>query len=286
MDKIKVLWMNNGEDDVYSVIPDAKEYGIEIDACKNFTECRRILSSQPNHNLKYDAVIINSFCRIVNEYPKTDNLEFALEWLKEKCSRIPWFVLNTREDMERKDKTKLTTTLKPWSAKLYSISQSKWMLFDDICEKVYSLPYHKYSKELYVCREQERDSLLNLLWKLHERGGEVGNDHTIPTDCRKVLEGIRNSVGLGVIHIPSINKPEKELNKFSKQIGDTEFGIPEYVKRSFHSCCNVSQEGSHSLETDKLIKQGKAPYLTKALIFELLNVLSWLYDINEKSIKK
>ncbi len=287
MDKIKVLWMNNGEDDVYSVIPDAIEYGIEIETCTNFTTCRRLLSSDNERKVQYDAVLVNASCQMLSERPKIDNLSIALDWMKRVCPRIPWFVINSETSLDRRDKGNLTKTLKPYSGSLYSIQESKLKLelFDGIHEKTYFLPHRRFAKELGICREQERDSLLNLLWKLHKRDNEIEKDHTIPTDCRKVLEGIRNSARSGIIHIPSISKPENELNMFSKQIDASGSIIPEYVKRSFHRCCTVSQDGSHTLETDRLIKEGKAPYLTKSLIFDLLNILNWLYDVNKTSFQ-
>ncbi len=121
-------------------------------------------------------------------------------------------------------------------------------------------------------------------WKFQENSHELESDHTIPTECRKILEGIKARVREKKILIPSIDNPEEKLNKFSKQIDNVKTGIPEYVKRSFHSCCSISQEASHSLDTDWIIKQGKAPYLTRTLILELLNILNWLYDVNKKTI--
>ena len=150
MDKIKVLWMNNGEEDIYTVISDALEYGIEIINCKNFTECRKLLSSINNYDIKYDAVILNAFCKMINELPKPDQLDCAIDWLEVNCSRIPWFVVNTKTDMERRDKTILNTTLKSRSSKMYLAFESKWELFDNIRERVEMLPHRKYAKELFV----------------------------------------------------------------------------------------------------------------------------------------
>lgn len=273
--------MNNGEEDVFSVISDALEYGIEIIICKNFTECRNLLSSSNSYDLEYDAVILNAFCKMINELPKPDQLDCAINWLEGNCSRIPWFVVNTKTDMERRDKTVLNRTLKSRYSKMYLANESKWELFDKIRERVELLPHRKYAKELCVCREQERESLLSLLRILSQDGKDMERDHRIPNECRKVLEGIRNNFNDGAIYIPSITRPIPALDTFSTIIGSVKDGVPEYVKRSFHTCCRVSQDGSHINETDKLIKEGKAPFLTKSLILDLLNILNWLSEINK-----
>lgn len=283
MGKIKVLWMNNGEEATVPYIAEASDYHIQIETCKTWTICRNILSdNNVQSENRFDAVIINVYCKTFErETPSILNLGNAIKWLENNCPRLPHFVINTKETIRKMDSDFLNLSLGAKN-KCFSLSNSIGVLFESIFEEVTNLPQWKYEKELAICREQERESLLELLWKLRQKSRYLERDHTIPNECRKVLEGIRNSFNDGIIIIPSISQPVPALDTFSTSIGSAKDGIPEYIKRSFHTCCRVSQDGSHANETDKLIKEGKAPFLTRTLIFDLLNILNWLYDVNNR----
>ena len=51
--------------------------------------------------------------------------------------------------------------------------------------------------------------------------------------------------------------------------------IPIYIQRSIHSLVAITNPGSHRTVTDDDVAKGRAPYLLRSLIFEMLNVLHW-----------
>lgn len=283
MENIKVLWMNNGEEATIPYVAAALDYHIQIETYKTWAICRDVLSRNSTQNKNvFEAIILNAHCKTLdNQVPNVLNLGLAIKWLERNCKRLPYYVVNTNKALGKADSKLLKISLGSKN-KCYSLKEPINELFECIYDEVINLPHRKYEKEIAICREQERESLLSLLWKIRQDSKDLECDHTIPNECRKVIEGIRNNFNDGVINIPSIFQPVPALDSFSTSIGSAKEGIPEYIKRSFHTCCRVSQEGSHILETDKLIKEGKAPFLTRTLIFDLLNILNWLYDINKR----
>ena len=51
--------------------------------------------------------------------------------------------------------------------------------------------------------------------------------------------------------------------------------VPLYIQRSFHSCVEISNNGSHREEVFNAIRSGKAPFLVRSTVFDLLNILQW-----------
>lgn len=283
MENIKVLWMNNGEEATIPYVAAALDYHIQIETFKTWAICRDVLSGNSTQNKdRFEAIIVNAHCKTFeNQVPNVSNLGNVLKWLNNHCKRLPYYVINTNKTLGKTD-SQLLKILLGSKNKYYSLKEPVSELFECIYDEVTNLPHRKYEKQIAICREQERESLLSLLWKLSLDSKDLERDHTIPNECRKVLEGIRNNFNDGVINIPSLFLPIPALDSFSTSIGSVKDGIPEYIKRSFHTCCRVSQDGSHADETDKLIKEGKAPFLTRTLILDLLNILNWLYDINNR----
>ena len=111
---------------------------------------------------------------------------------------------------------------------------------------------------------------------------ESTNDELF-TDIRKLLEGpiMRVLLDLGVFP-----KDTDTLNKRCRFIGKSEFKnyIPIYIQRSFHSLGDICNNGSHvpvgtEGGKDLIVVQdtfnGRAPYLLKSCLFELMNIIIW-----------
>lgn len=70
---------------------------------------------------------------------------------------------------------------------------------------------------------------------------------------------------------------EPTLNQRSIFIGGKDSKVPEYIKRSFHSLVSITQEGSHGgTITDEVVRNGKAPFLLRGCLFELLSIVDWI----------
>ena len=80
------------------------------------------------------------------------------------------------------------------------------------------------------------------------------------------------------------------INACSVYLGKNELKeyVPIHIQRSLHSCVEVCNNGSHRIEIFNIVQSGKAPFLIRSTVFELLNNLKWYYLLprDEESIQK
>ena len=289
MESIKVLWMNNGDDSLSHFIDDAKDYDIDIDVCRSMKECYGKLNANID---KWNAIIVNADCRLDFEKPKISNLPTAIKELRKKCGDIPRFVALDKEKPNFNDKTRLEVLDSGENEEYYLLQPSAASLFEAIKNKVFNNPEavvkRKYAILCGFCSSPHLVPLLQVL----EGNRQIMPATAVPNECRKLLEWTqKNSLFTGrklpVSIKDHLNWPvrkdngktcetydELTLNNFSKAINRTTY-IPEYVKRSFHHCCEITQDGSHHNEIDDLLSREKVPYVNKSLIYNLLNILHW-----------
>lgn len=67
----------------------------------------------------------------------------------------------------------------------------------------------------------------------------------------------------------------------SKDINEKKY-VPINIKRNIHSLVAITNEGSHWGVANSMVAEGKAPYLLRSLIYEMLNVLYWCKDVVNK----
>ena len=279
MDKIKVLWMNNGDESLLEYIELGKKCQIDITPCKCMTDCRHHLNDLCK---KWDAVILNAEVKnLPNEKPNANNLFKAADDVKDK--NIPWFVVTTKEF---RNKAMILGVL-PKDEKYYNIQTEYKELFDVVHIKVSNNPKNrvleKYTDVFKFCNHV---NLLELLIELESDEQKLQTDISVPNLCRDLLEWLESSpvfkrynMNYKAISTKLDEKRKGEVYKYGKS------SIPPHLIRSFHFCCEVTNEGSHYLITKGLIASGKAPYLNKSLILNLLNVLYWCSTLDDKTFK-
>jgi len=131
---------------------------------------------------------------------------------------------------------------------------------------------YKYGDAFDLSKDIQGD-LLKILLVLE---GQEWKDNRVFNQIRKVLDWVMeycNKIGLSPIVFSKTN-----LTECSKFLGEEEMlsFVPLYIQRSFHSTVSITNEGSHRLSIDSIIKSGEAPYLIRSTIFELLNIINWL----------
>ena len=273
MDKIKVLWMNNGDEDLQKFVSIGKTYNLEITTCKCMTDCRHYLDDKEAY---WDAVILNAEIKYFpNDKPIVYNLYKAADEIKEKKT-IPWFVVITKEI---RNKATVMGVL-PDKERYYNIMTEYKELFKVIQIKVNSSPQN-YILDKYadVCSFCNHPDLLKLLKALEFPSKSIECDGTIPNICRGLLEWLETSelfkkynLSYKVISQKLEEKRKLEIEMHKKVT------IPPHITRSFHFCCEVTNDGSHEKRmalTKELLRDGMVPYLNKSLILNLLNILHW-----------
>ena len=291
MDKINVLWMNNGDVELHEYIAKGEAHYLSITTCLCMTDCRHKLDDKKT---RWDAVILNAEIKILpNQIPEEMGLIKAAEEVKNR--NIPLFVITSKE-------LKFEAFIKQIvpDERIYNIKTEYDILFDAIRVKVSNNPKgvarEKYGVVCDFCPDVE-----GLLIKLENE--DIKQDVTILNECRKILEWIKNNTLFSDMNISDeirknlIEKNKKNvpprtygeltLNNFRYAIGGSR-KVPIFVQKSFNACLSTANPGSHILKTDdvnEVIRKGNAPYVTKTLIYEMLNVLYWCATLNDKTFR-
>ena len=166
--------------------------------------------------------------------------------------------------------------------KNYQAIEAEKRLREMVSNHVIAKISNKYGKVFQLSSEIQMD-LLQILMIVEDR--ETRNAD-VYNKIRKVLDWVMGycyNIGLSQIEFSGSN-----LADCSRFLGSKEMGkiVPVYIQRSFHSCIEIANDGSHRLTIDKDTKDGAAPYLIQSTVFELLNILNWLKSlpIDEDSI--
>lgn len=295
MGEINVLWMNNGDVELYEYIEKGEAHHLSITTCLCMTDCRHKLDDK---NIRWDAVILNAEVKkIPNEIPTVKHLPNAADEIKRR--KIPLFVVTSKELEFEELIRELIRQFVP-DERIYNIKTEYDILFDAIRIKVSNNPKvvarEKYGVVCDFCPDVE-----GLLIKLENE--DIKHDVTILNECRKILEWIKNNTLFSDMNIsdeirknliqknkqnvPQRTYGELTLNNFRYAIGGSK-KVPIFVQRSFSACLSTANPGSHILKTDdvnEVIRKGAAPYVTKTLIYEMLNVLYWCASLNDKTFR-
>ena len=141
----------------------------------------------------------------------------------------------------------------------------------------------KYSDLFAWLKSPIYEEILSILL-IVENGDNTNAD--IFNKVRKILDWIMtelNSYGLLTIEFNGSN-----LNECSRFLASNELQdyIPQYIQRQIHSCSTIANEGSHRRVSDEDVKSGKAPYLIRSTVFELLNILVWMHQLPNDDVTR
>lgn len=295
MNKIKVLWMNNGDESHTPFLKNATEHGITIEPCQNIAECTERLS---NKNEKWHALILNLDYEVKEGRLKGARKETPIDYdfIRNKTKDLPYYLV-TDSTTPCEYAVKYVSGF--LNKQVYFLQEEMETLFKKITLDYESLIPVKYEKICKFCNYQGLIDILKLL-ESSNSNKPIEKNNEIPNQVRKVLEWLKNESPLfkGKEIPDEIKlKLEKEkdyiigncidkqpLNIFSKILGYSKY-IPIYVKRSSFACVSVNQPGSHYTDIDEAIINGYAPYVTRSLIYELLNILYWCASLDTKTFR-
>ena len=291
MNKIKVLWMNNGDESLMAFVQNTDLRNLDITTCKNMKECRSKLHA------KWDAIIMNSEPKLENEKPKSQNLRTAYKQV-EKSTDAPIYIVTANkviDEWEKRDATFLSENkfyeLQKSSSELYEAIKVEIENNEDYHIRLQYEPIIDFYREIDEC--QTDTNLMNLLRNL--RKDDLSENTLIPANVRLVLDKVMTFLtNKGILKETSFNGSNladcgRDLNRDD---------IPLHIQRFVHSCIYIANNGSHQilekekdnnfrkrigdpLSVQKQIINHKAPYLNKALIYDLLNILYWCANLND-----
>lgn len=297
MDKIKVLWMNNGEESYKAFITKSSLNNFNIATCSTSTECTKKIKRE-----NWDAILLDAKPKRTEwEVPQSNNLcEVYLDIMKACNHSIPVFIVAIdflTDKLHREIARKIS------GDRFYELQTSFSQLYEDIKTEVENNENYvlrkKYGKiyDFYMSINDSEELLMKLLRGLED--GKLYKDPCIPGVVRLILDDIMiylNNENILPIKFTGSNLGECSIWLGDKK-GDAKDIVPIHVQRCFHSCVEIANNGDHKIpkETDddykkrvsnplyvqRQISDCKAPYLNKALIYDLLNILYWCATFTE-----
>lgn len=287
--KINVLWIDDQPNNAF--IDNANNEGIYIEVRKNVDAG---IDELVNSSTSYEAIILDANCISHDDgskEPDISALGYALRKITENKIEIPWFVysgggFSGEESIE--------ITVKAYERAYddndwYKKPSEKNELFAKINSVVPEFESfkikNKYS-DIFSWYPNSKELLIILSFL--EQG--KFNDPSIFNLIRKELDWVMNySYDCGLLQEPYKGSNLAECSSFlgNKNLQDI---VPLHIQRSLHSTSSICNEGSHRLVIDKLVREGKAPYLVSSTTLEFLNILYWLKDMpntpeGKKSLK-
>jgi hypothetical protein len=278
----KVLWIDDEPSEEFLNM--AYEKKIEIKTANSFREG---LDMMDDLHYAFDAIILDAYCPWDKGSVPKQNVGELNRMIRELSSRyglVPWFIFTAAppEDVE-----KWIDIVCPdhgvWAPKTYyskNLQEDRESLFKDIKNKVDDSEETKikmkYSDVLGMW--SDKGTLLGIL-KMTE-GLDYKKDNVF-NDIRKMLEKIMHYCYECCVLPFEIGSEyydyNTSLNNCSRFLclKQLQKKIPEYIQNSLKTCVMASQSGSHVLNLTEDVKNGKAPYIVRSTIFELLNVIIW-----------
>ena len=136
--------------------------------------------------------------------------------------------------------------------------------------------YHKY-QSIFDTWPESRHDLLRILKVLDN---EDWQNNSVLNDIRKIMSDVMNRLyrkGFCCVQHDGTNLAQCSIalgHSYMEEI------VPVYIQRSIHSIVAITNPGSHRTTTDSDVASGKAPYLIRSLVFEMLTVLNWCRHID------
>ena len=274
-DKYQVLWIDDESESMTSFVKFCSlRYKICLTPVKTQKKGLDEFGKNPSF---WDAIILDAkgLDEDENEVAKLTGLYKAVSRIQKDFGDIPYFIYTGQPDLvkaEHFDQFCQST----YSHRYYKKGEDNDKLCKDIINAIEEKPIFKlkskYSDIFSWLPAELTSEVLDLL-SIVENGDNTNVD--VFNKIRKVIDWTMRA--LNSYGILAVDFKGASLNECSSFLGRHELQqyIPSYIQRSFHSCTEIANEGSHRLRTDEDVRSGMAPYLVKSTTFELLNILMW-----------
>lgn len=274
--RINVLWIDDQPNDAF--LDKAYAKGIDIKVEKNVDAGIEAILAPTS---SFDAIILDANCvshkKDDPRIPDVCALQYALRCISENRIQLPWFVYSGGGFSGEESISVLVKGYErpydnvDWYKKPLQMNE----LFDKILQVVpFAKEFQAKQKhaELFSWYPNQKE-LLDIIMYVEN---DNLNNPSVFNKIRKELDWVMDECyNYGLLYLPYSGS---DLARCSRCLShnDMQKYVPLHVQRSFHSATSISNDGSHRLKVDELVKSGKAPYLVQSIVFELLNILHWL----------
>lgn len=278
MSKYKILWIDDKweEMDSFKEVCELPKHGMEIVPCKYSVDGMRLFEQ---HLEEWSGVILDAKV-LMDKDSKLDQLKgltFSIQKINALSHKrmVPYYIFTGQPDTASG-----TAFAEEHYDHYYEKDHDEDRLIEDIKRNADNLPdiriIHKY-QVVFDTWPQSRHDLLRILEVLES---EDWQNNSVLNDIRKIMSDV-----VSYLHAKGfcgVQHDGSNLGQCSKDLclPYKEAIIPIYIQRSIHSLVAITNPGSHRTETDSNVADGKAPYLVRSLIFEMLNVLYWCRNLH------
>ena len=284
MSKYKILWIDDKWEEMISFkeVCELPENGFEVVTSTNAVDGMKIFE---RHLEEWAGVILDAkvFKDSESQIDKLDGLTYSVRKIHElsHVRYVPHYIFTGQPDTASG-----TAFAEEHEGHYYEKDKDEDKLIADIkanADKLLDTQIrHKYQVVFDNWPESDHD-LLRILKALDN---EEWQNNSLLNDIRKVMSDVMyrlNDCGLCTEMHDGSN-----LNACSLMLGKAymETIIPVYIQRAIHTCVAVTNPGSHRTKTDSDVKDGKAPYLIRSLIYNMLDILYWCKNLPSKDFKE
>jgi|LSQX01.1.fsa_nt_gb hypothetical protein len=241
------------------------------------------LNELENNPSKYDGVILDVKCL----YASRDEVDSSASFYKTRKElrriadklriEIPCFVYSGQPDYTSNEEFENYLG----DEKLYIKGADDRLLLEDIKKtadnRLTTQIRHKYLDSLN--RRLPDNINMELTDILSYVENSISDKPDVFPKMRTVINWLMDE--LNAYGLLAVKHNGANINACSVYLGKKELSqlVPIHIQRSFHSCVEVCNNGSHRIEVFNTVQDGRAPFLIRSTIFELLNILSWFCSL-------
>ena len=275
---INILWIDDKPTDDF--VKQARREGLDVKWFKNVDDgIYELLTS----NIDYDAVVLDANCIKHNDDESDDAdmsaLAYALKEMTANDIMLPWFVYTTAGHEGEESISVLVSGFEREYDNViwYRKPDDMQLLFKNIKRIV---PH----ADNYMLKEQfadvveaypNQDELLDILEFLDD---SMKYDPSVFNMIRKQMEYIFDECyNCGILLQPYSELGLTGTSKFLCQY-QMEGIIPYHIQQIIRSVTRICNEGSHLLQIDSEVDNGRAPYLVRSTVYDFLNLVYWVNE--------
>lgn len=279
MSKYKILWIDDKWEELISFkeVCELPVNGLEVETAANAEDGMRLFEAKLE---EWSGVVVDAkLPKDGNSIDKLDGLTYCLDRINKLASsrEVPYYIFTGQPDTASG-----TAFAEQYEGRHYEKDKDESRLITDIKNIAEMLPETQIIHKHQVVFDNWPESKHELLRILKVIKNEDWQNNSVLNDIRKVMDDVMfrlYNCGYCIVKHTGSN-----LGECSKMLGSgymREF-IPGYIQRSIHTCVEVTNTGSHRMDTDSFVRFGEAPYLLRSLTYDMLNVLHWCKDLPSK----
>ncbi len=281
--KYHVIWIDDKYSELNDFITNANMEGIAV---KPFKFGKDGLDAFSGNLFYWDGVILDvKCCYEEGDMDRADGYfkirEKLMPLIHKNRPELPVYVYSGQPDIISNPMFEASLA----GQKMYVKGSQDEELLSDIVSSAERLPETRIRlKYLQGIPRLGIDRELIEMLKIVEENDVTNTDFF--NKARRTLEQIMYYCNEARGLVPEFNGTN--ISECSRMLGRSEMRqtVPIYVQRSFHSVAEVTNDGSHNGAVCDAVSSGKAPFLIRSTMFELLNILHWCGTLHTENTEQ